>query len=164
MIYQGCDTLWKHYKRSVWVYPDRPFLGERIKNLEGEFGEYKWLTWKESDKIVEALSKSIINKKMCPIIISNTMGTPDLKMIGIFSENRKEWLMTELACCSDSICIVPLAVEAQFLAEDRLERLLNETQLETVCVSEKTFQIVLNLKSEKSLPHLKKLILFDPIK
>jgi long-subunit acyl-CoA synthetase (AMP-forming) len=31
--------------------------------------------------------------------------------MGIFSENRPEWIETELACCGDSICILPLVVE-----------------------------------------------------
>lgn len=29
VLYQGCDTLWKSFKRSVWNAPDRPFLGRR---------------------------------------------------------------------------------------------------------------------------------------
>lgn len=38
-----------------------------------------------------------------------------MKFIGIFSENRREWYMTELAAMSDSVCLVPIAVEQQFL-------------------------------------------------
>jgi long-subunit acyl-CoA synthetase (AMP-forming) len=58
---------------------------------------------------VEDLSKIIIKKKLCPIMKSDVEGTPDLKFMGIFSENRPEWIMTEIACCSDSIVIVPIS-------------------------------------------------------
>jgi long-subunit acyl-CoA synthetase (AMP-forming) len=57
---------------------------------------------------------------------SSVEGTPDLKFMGIFSENRLEWIMTEIACCSDSICIVPLAVENQFMNEDRISNVINK--------------------------------------
>ena len=33
--YQGCDTIWKCFKRSVWRYPDAPFLGVREKINRG---------------------------------------------------------------------------------------------------------------------------------
>jgi long-subunit acyl-CoA synthetase (AMP-forming) len=42
------------------------------------------------------------------MIKSQVEGTPDLKMIGIFAENRPEWFITELASCSDSITVIPI--------------------------------------------------------
>ena len=29
VVHQGCDTLWKAFKKTVWCYPDRPFMGQR---------------------------------------------------------------------------------------------------------------------------------------
>ena len=26
-LYPGCDTVWKNFKRSTWMHPNRPFLG-----------------------------------------------------------------------------------------------------------------------------------------
>lgn len=98
--HKGCDTIWKCFKRTVWVQPDLPFLGYRKpiqNNLEQQFGlasqmqdlgEYQWQTWKETDDIVEALANAIIKKKLCKLTKSDVEGTPDLKMMGIFSENR----------------------------------------------------------------------------
>jgi len=34
------------------------------------------------------------------------------RFMGIFSENRPEWFLTELACIGDSISIVPVPVRA----------------------------------------------------
>jgi len=61
---------------------------------------------------VEALANSVIKRKLCPTVKSDVEGTPDLKFMGIYSENRMQWFMTELACLSDATCIVPIAVEA----------------------------------------------------
>ena len=96
---------------------------------EREYGEYIWQTFQETDDIVEAFAKILVKRKLCPIIKSDTEGTPDLKFIGIFSENRKQWFMSELAACSDSIVVVPVAVETQFINEDRICKVLDKTQL-----------------------------------
>jgi long-chain acyl-CoA synthetase len=73
-------------------------------------GEYIWKTYKEVDKDVEALSRALIKRQMCPLVKSDVKGTPDLKFIGIFSENRPEFFITELACISDSVTVVPISV------------------------------------------------------
>jgi long-subunit acyl-CoA synthetase (AMP-forming) len=43
-------------------------------------------------------------------MISQVEGTPNMRIMGIFSENREEWIMTELACCSNSIAVVPIQI------------------------------------------------------
>lgn len=43
--------------------------------------------------------------------------------MGIFSENREEWIMTELACCSNSIAVVPIQILSQFQNEDVTEQI-----------------------------------------
>jgi long-chain acyl-CoA synthetase len=110
---------------------------------------------------VEAFSRAIIKRKLCPMVTSDVLGTPDLKFMGIFSENRLEWFMTELASCSDSICIIPIAIENQFLNENRIADLINTTELSTMCVSRSTVGVILDLKSKEKLPKLKNLILYD---
>lgn len=69
--------------------------------------------------------------------------------------------MTELACCSDSICIVPIAVEQQFLNDVRISNILNETEITTLCVSKKTISLILDLKSKDMIKHIKNIIIFD---
>ena len=58
-----------------------------------------------------------------------------MKMIGMFSENRQEWFITELAACSHSIVTVPIAVETQFLDTQRISHILDFTEVKTLCVS-----------------------------
>ena len=113
------------------------------------------------EEIVDCLSKSIIVRKFCPIVKSNVRGTPDLKFMGIFSENRPEWYITELAACSDSVVVVPIAVETQFLESNRIGQVIDRTEMSTLCVSIKTIGIILDLKKSGSLPSLHNLILYD---
>ena len=84
-----------------------------------------------------------------------------MKFLGIFSENRLEWIMTEIACCSDSITVVPLAVENQFMNEERIQNIINITELSVICVSKATIGVLLDMKSKDLIPKLKNIILFD---
>ena len=52
------------------------------------------MTFKQVDIKAENMAKALIKKKFCPIIQSNINGTPDLKFMAIFSENRVEWVIT----------------------------------------------------------------------
>lgn len=159
--------------KSVWTIPDKPFLGKRdylrFDELRGKnrkmpsetHGDYKWLTFRQSEEIVDNLSKSLVSRNLCPVIKSNVEGTPDLKFLGIFSENRQEWFITELAACSHSIVTVPLSVESQFLESKRICHVIDCTEMQTLCVSKKTISFILELKQNGQLPYLKSLILFD---
>ena len=169
----GCDTVWKCFKRSVWRNPDRPFLGVRRKmqkvfmglpnhdKNETYLGEYEWKTWSEIDDYVESLSRSLIKRNFCPVVKSEVQGTPDLKFLGIFAENRPEWIVSELAAVADSVCIVPVAIQNQFLSEERISKILNDTELETICVSRQTIGVILDLKSKDKLRKLNNIIIFD---
>lgn len=83
--------------------------------------------------------------------------------MGIFSENRREWFITELAACSDSIVTVPIAVEQQFLDDTRISFIVDKTEMQTLCVSQQTIGLILDLKSKDKMSNLKNLILFDSL-
>jgi hypothetical protein len=80
--YSGCDTVWKNFKRAAWRYGENSFLGSRTVSYlpntfasssqkTSRFGEYIWKTYGEVDETAEALSRVIINQKLCPITYSN---------------------------------------------------------------------------------------------
>ena len=71
----------------------------------------------------------MIKKKLCTKVASDVEGTPDMKFMGIFSENRFEFYIIELACISDSVVIVPISVDAQFLEQERVSRIIDSTGL-----------------------------------
>ena len=80
--------MWKAFKRSVWRFPKRPFLGSRVKinaEINVEYGDYKWMTFEEADYQIEYLFRAIKKRNFCPIIKSNVEGTPNMKLMGIFS-------------------------------------------------------------------------------
>ena len=44
----GVNTLMKAFRSSVEAHPEKNFLGTRHKNDDGTFGEYEWLSYKQT--------------------------------------------------------------------------------------------------------------------
>lgn len=84
-----------------------------------------------------------------------------MRIMGIFSENREEWIMTELACCSNSIAVVPIQILNQFQNEELAEYICKITEIETVCASLQTLGIILEMKSRQKLSNVKNIIIYD---
>ena len=55
----------------------------------------------------------------------------DWKFMGIFSKNREEWAIIDIACIRDSITIVPFF---DSLGPDALSFVLNQTEVTTMCI------------------------------
>ena len=92
-------------------------------------------------------------------LIKNSMLREDaqegLKLVGIFSKNRYEWLVADIACCIYGVTIVPLY---ETLGTENLSYCLNHSEITTLFVSGETAKTLLKLKDHGKL---RDLILFD---
>jgi long-chain acyl-CoA synthetase len=77
--------------------------------------------------------------------------------MGVFSKNREEWTMTDLACLRSSVTIIPFF---DSLGMASLEYILNQTELTTMAVEGKNVQHLIDLKKNKC-KHLINLLSFD---
>jgi long-chain acyl-CoA synthetase len=80
-----------------------------------------------------------------------------LKLVGIFSKNRYEWLVSDIACCIFGVTIVPLY---ETLGMENLSYCLNHSEITTCFVSGETAKTLLKLKNHGKLTDL---IIFDEI-
>lgn len=80
-----------------------------------------------------------------------------MKLIGIFSKNRYEWLVIDFACGLFGITSVPLY---DTLGIENLSYVLKQTNLTTLIVSQDTVKILLSLKE---FGNLRTLISFDKL-
>ena len=78
--------------------------------------------------------------------------------MGIYSRNKKEWLLSYLGAIKDSITIVTVYETLGLLA---IEYILEQTQLITVVLETKALQTVLKLKKENKIHKLKNLIVIE---
>ena len=86
------------------MFGDKNFIGKLHQNEDGT-QSFKWKSFREvyADTL-----------RLTSVFRQNRVGEPieldkDMwRIVGIYSENRTEWVETELACIGDSITIVPI--------------------------------------------------------
>ena len=64
--YPGVETLLGCFDRNVQENPDAPFLGSRVQQADGTFGDYEWLTRAEVDRDTKNLAKGLMKGNLCP--------------------------------------------------------------------------------------------------
>ncbi|XP_061573006.1 long-chain-fatty-acid--CoA ligase 1a isoform X1 [Cololabis saira] len=92
--YDDARTVYEVFLRGLRVSNDGPCLGSRKPDQP-----YEWLSYKEVIDRAECLGSGLLHK--------GHSHTGD-KYIGIFSQNRPEWTISELACYTYSLVAVPL--------------------------------------------------------
>lgn len=83
-----------------------------------------------------------------------------LKTVGIFSKNRLEWILTDIACWMSSITNIPLY---DTLGEDGICWIVEQTKLTTIFLSNDGINRAIELKKKGKVPTLKNLVCFDEI-
>ena len=81
-------------------------------------------------------------------------------MVGIYSENRPEWVIAELACIRESITIVPIFSRA---SSSYVSGILDQTHVRTVFVSNSTCIPILSIINKETESSPKLIVNFDSI-
>uniref|UniRef100_A0A1A7ZHK6 Long-chain-fatty-acid--CoA ligase n=1 Tax=Nothobranchius furzeri TaxID=105023 RepID=A0A1A7ZHK6_NOTFU len=92
--YDDARTMYQMFQRGLRVSNNGPCLGSRKPNQP-----YEWLTYGEVVDRAENIGSALLHK--------GHHHTGD-KFVGIFSQNRPEWSIAELACYTYSLMVVPL--------------------------------------------------------
>jgi long-chain acyl-CoA synthetase len=152
--FNGCKTILEALQKTVKEKGDRPFLGTRDSEAEGR--PYKWKTFSEINDLVDAFARGIQALNLAP----DTVGEEgkNWNFLGIFSKNREEWTVADLACMRSSVTIVPFY---DSLGKEALALVINLTNLTTMCIERCSFQTLLKLKTEAHCPTLANLVLFE---
>uniref|UniRef100_A0A8C5CBN4 Arachidonate--CoA ligase n=1 Tax=Gadus morhua TaxID=8049 RepID=A0A8C5CBN4_GADMO len=88
-------TMYEVFQRGFHISGDGPCLGSRLPNQP-----YKWISYREvGDSRAEYLGSGLLHQGCQP--------NPD-QFIGVFAQNRPEWIISELACYTYSMVVVPL--------------------------------------------------------
>ncbi|XP_068596383.1 long-chain-fatty-acid--CoA ligase 1-like [Brachionichthys hirsutus] len=139
-IYEDARTLYEFFLRGLRVSNNGPYLGSRKPNQP-----YEWMSYEEAKERAEYLGSAFLHK--------GHSGTGDCN-IGIFSQNRPEWNMTELACYTYSLVVVPLY---DTLGVQAIEYIVDIASLATV-VCDVEDKVVLLLDCLKDKKHTVKTI------
>ncbi len=84
------------------------------------------------------------------------------RLMGIYSENRAEYVISQFACMSDSVTVAPINHHATDVVSAK--KIIEHTLLEVICVSRNTLRQIVNMLSNEGLPKLNTIICFDNLK
>uniref|UniRef100_A0A3B3V4S8 Arachidonate--CoA ligase n=1 Tax=Poecilia latipinna TaxID=48699 RepID=A0A3B3V4S8_9TELE len=138
-------TMYEVFQRGLHISGDGPCLGSRLPNQP-----YKWMSYKEVSARAEHLGSGLLHQGCQP--------NPD-QFIGVFAQNRPEWIISELACYTYSMVVVPLY---DTLGADAIRFIINTADISTViCDKVEKAQVLLVNVEQKKTPKLRRIILMD---
>uniref|UniRef100_A0AAQ5Y9V4 Arachidonate--CoA ligase n=1 Tax=Amphiprion ocellaris TaxID=80972 RepID=A0AAQ5Y9V4_AMPOC len=138
-------TMYEVFQRGLHISGDGPCLGSRLPNQP-----YKWMSYKEVTARAEHLGSGLLHQGCQP--------NPN-QFIGVFAQNRPEWIISELACYTYSMVVVPLY---DTLGADAIRFIINTADISTViCDKLEKAQVLLENVERKETPGLRRIILMD---
>ncbi|XP_070608811.1 long-chain-fatty-acid--CoA ligase 5 isoform X2 [Erythrolamprus reginae] len=145
-LFEDAKTLYEGFKRGRAESENGPCLGYRKPKQP-----YQWLSYQQVLDRAEYLGSGLLHKGCKP--------SSD-QFIGIFAQNRPEWIISELACYTYSMVVVPLY---ETLGAEAIVYIVNKADISVVICDkpEKAEKILENCKQGK-MPVLKTIILMDP--
>ncbi|CAO3569911.1 unnamed protein product [Mortierella alpina] len=139
-------TLYENFLEGVQRSEGGEFLGHRpiVDNIAQP---YEWLSYTRVQERVANFGAGLVQ-----------LGLKVDSNFGIFSINRPEWTMSELAGYMYNFTSVPLY---DTLGVSAIEYIVNQTEMETIIASADKASILLNMKS--TLPTLKNIVVMGSL-
>ncbi|KFP84620.1 PREDICTED: long-chain-fatty-acid--CoA ligase 5 [Apaloderma vittatum] len=143
--FEDAKTLYEVFQRGLHASGNGNCLGYRKPNQP-----YQWLTYKQVLDRAQYLGSGLLQKGCKP--------SPN-QFIGIFAQNRPEWIISEYACYTYSMVAVPLY---DTLGPEAILYIVNKADISIViCDKPDKAQILLENCEQKKTPCLKTVILMD---
>ncbi|KAI8990962.1 hypothetical protein BDF20DRAFT_903877 [Mycotypha africana] len=137
-------TMWEMYLHGYEISKDRPFVGIRHKE-EDVFKEYRWETYEQVRPHIENFGKGLLK-----------LGLARQQTLGVYSINRREWTVAEIACYKEALIVVALY---DTLGPEAMDYIINQTEMEHIVCSKDKVESILNIKER--LPFIKSIISMD---
>lgn len=145
-------TLYESFLYSAAKWPNNNCLGTCI-NTENQC-EYKWKSYSSVMKKVLKIGYGLDCLKL------TTSDNTGYSYLGIYSNNRTEWMLMDLACMSQSIVSIPLYDIHQ---SESLIKIIEETEMRGLACSYKLLRNIYDIKSQGRAQSLTLVIVFEKI-
>uniref|UniRef100_A0A452UBZ2 Arachidonate--CoA ligase n=1 Tax=Ursus maritimus TaxID=29073 RepID=A0A452UBZ2_URSMA len=144
-FYDDVTTLYEGFQRGIQVSNNGPCLGSRKPDQP-----YEWLSYKQVAEMSECVGSALIQKGF--------KAAPD-QFIGIFAQNRPEWVIIEQGCFAYSMVVIPLY---DTLGTEAITYIVNKAELSLVFVDKpEKANLLLDGVENKLTPGLKIIVLMD---
>lgn len=138
--------------------PNADYLGVRRLNVQSNALETKFTWYKNSQVISDAqhFGSGMVHLKLLPE--QKEFRNYSLKMLGIYSKNSIEYLVSDLACIMYDVASVPIY---DTLGEEATMFAFNQTKMATCIVTANHVENLLKVKRAGKIPFLQNLIVPD---
>ena len=148
-------SLYQYFERNWEKFKHEDCLGTKTQiPVSGEY-EYKWRTYDEIHTDTQILANAILAENLAGEVHDEDFKLT-LKVVGIVSINREEWVVTDLAANLLDVTSVPLY---ETLGEELLNLILTQTEMETLFGSDVCLVNVVSTIKETT--KLKRVVTFD---
>ncbi|XP_059707947.1 long-chain-fatty-acid--CoA ligase 5 [Haemorhous mexicanus] len=143
--FEDAKTLYEVFQRGVSISGNGDCLGYRKPKQP-----YQWLTYKQVSDRTKYLGSGLLEKGCQP---------SSSQFIGIFAQNRPEWVISEYACYTYSMVAVPLY---DTLGPEAIVYIVNKADISVViCDTPSKAEVLLKNCEDKKTPCLKIIVLMD---
>lgn len=118
------QTIWDAFLHSARRLPNENFMGSRDPSQDG--APYVWKTWAQVEKIVNFLAAGIAHLNLMPVVEGEGS---EWRFMGIYSKNREEWTITDLAALKQSGTVIAFY---DTLGPSAVEFVIKQTGLTTI--------------------------------
>ena len=136
----------------------KPALGSRIRADDGAFGEYKFKTYGDVEKIVHDLASGIEQLALAPKI--SEYEDLSLSFLGVYSKNREEYLIIDMVSAMYGHTIVPIY---DTLGPDAVQFVFEQTNLSTLFCSNEYLPALLTSAKNNKLGKVKNIVVWDTL-
>lgn len=143
--YDDVRTVYEVFQRGLRVSNNGPCLGHRKPNQP-----YQWISYQEVSDRAEYLGSALLHRGCKP---------SSEQFIGIFAQNRPEWIITELGCYTYSMVAVPLY---DTLGAEAITYIINKAEISLVfCDNTEKAKLLLGNVEKGDTPVLHTVVLMD---
>ncbi|KAF4791759.1 Long-chain-fatty-acid--CoA ligase 1 [Turdus rufiventris] len=143
--YDDVRTVYDVFQRGLQVSNNGPCLGFRKPNQP-----YEWISYKEVADKAECVGSALLHRGFKP---------SHVQYIGIFSQNRPEWVIIEQACYAFSMVVVPLY---DTLGAEAITYIVNKADLSLVfCDKPDKAKLLLTSVEKGETPILNTIVIMD---
>ncbi|NXY91250.1 ACSL1 ligase, partial [Alcedo cyanopectus] len=143
--YDDVKTVYDIFQRGVQVSNNGPCLGFRKPNQP-----YEWISYKEVLERAECVGSALLYRGFKP---------SHIRYIGIFSQNRPEWVIIEQGCYAYSMVVVPLY---DTLGTEAIAYIVNKADLSLVfCDKPDKAKLLLTSVEKGETPILNTIVIME---
>ncbi|NXF93864.1 ACSL1 ligase, partial [Eubucco bourcierii] len=144
--YDDVRTVYDLFQRGVHVSNNGPCLGVRKPNQP-----YEWISYREVSDRAEYVGSALLHRGFKP---------SHVQYIGIFSQNRPEWVIIEQGCYAYSMVVVPLY---DTLGTEAISYIVNKADLQLVfCDKPDKAKLLLTGVEKGETPILNTIVIMEP--